>query len=204
MSIADIGPRPQAFDLETETLENPNYRTVAWSGNYLQVTLMSIPVNGDIGLEKHPETDQFIRLDRGRGRAQMGPGKDELTFDQEVTDGWCVIVPAGSWHNVTNIGDEPMQVYTVDEPQHHKPGKVQQTKAIADADTDDKPTDWSVQPKPVPDKNASSLPPAGMAAFRCAVMPLTSTVYSLRCSLPSRAARALNSGSIFLGITTSS
>jgi len=70
MSIADIGPRPQAFNLETETLENSNYRTVAWSGNYLQVTLMSIPVNGDIGLEKHPDTDQFIRLDRGRGRAE--------------------------------------------------------------------------------------------------------------------------------------
>jgi len=85
---------------------------------------MSIPVNGDIGLEKHPDTDQFIRLDRGRGRAQMGPGKDELTFDREVTDGWCVIVPAGSWHNITNIGDEPMQVYTVYAPQHHKPGKV--------------------------------------------------------------------------------
>ena len=54
MSIADIGPRPQAFNLETETLENPHYRTVAWSGNYLQVTLMSIPVNGDIGLEAIP------------------------------------------------------------------------------------------------------------------------------------------------------
>ena len=154
MSIADIGPRPQAFNLETETLENPNYRTVAWSGNHLQVTLMSIPVNGDIGLEKHPDTDQFIRLDRGRGRAQMGPGKDELTFDQEVTDGWCVIVPAGSWHNVTNIGDEPMQVYTVYAPQHHEPGKVHQTKAIADTDTDDEPADWSVQPDPVADQHA--------------------------------------------------
>ena len=141
MSIADIGPRPQAFNLETETLENPNYRTVAWSGSYLQVTLMSIPVNGDIGLERHGETDQFIRLDRGRGRAQMGPG-------------WCVIVPAGSWHNVTNIGDEPMQVYTVYAPQHHKPGKVQQTKAIADSDAGDAPADWSVQPDPVADQHA--------------------------------------------------
>ena len=50
MSIADIGPRPKAFNLEAETIENPNYRTVAWSGKYMQVTLMSIPVNGDIGL----------------------------------------------------------------------------------------------------------------------------------------------------------
>ena len=154
MSIADIGPRPQAFHLETETLENANYRTVAWSGEHLQLTLMSIPVGGDIGLEMHGATDQFIRLDRGRGRAQMGPGEDELTFDQEVTDGWCVIVPAGSWHNIANIGNEPMQVYTIYAPQHHQPGKVQQTKAIADADTDDEPADWSPQPGPVADRHA--------------------------------------------------
>ena len=154
MNIADIGPLPQAFNLETETIENPNYRTVAWSGKYLQVTLMSIPVGGDIGLEKHPNTDQFIRLEKGRGHAQMGPSKDKLEFDQKVADGWCVIVPAGTWHNVTNIGDEPMQVYTVYAPQHHKPGKVQQTMAIAEADNDDEPATWSVQPKSAADQHA--------------------------------------------------
>ncbi len=145
MAIEDIGPNPQSFDLETETIENTNYRTVAWSGKYLQVTLMSIPVGGDIGLEKHPETDQFIRLDKGRGRAQMGLDKDNLTFDQEVADGWCVLIPAGSWHNVTNIGDEPMQVYTIYAPQHHAPGKIHVTKAD-DNETDDEPAEWSVQP----------------------------------------------------------
>ena len=154
MTIADIGPRPQAFDLEAETLANPNYRTVAWSGAYLQVTLMSIPAGGDIGLERHPDTDQFIRLERGHGRAQMGPAKDDLRFDREVSDGWCVTVPAGSWHNITNVGDEPMQVYTVYAPPHHSPGKVQATKAIADADTDDEPADWSVQPEQAPDQHA--------------------------------------------------
>lgn len=154
MSIEDIGPQPQSFDLEAATVENPNYRTVAWSGRYLQATLMSIPVGGDIGLEQHPETDQFIRLDRGRGRAQMGPGKDDLTFEQEVTDGWCVLVPAGSWHNVTNICDEPMQLYTVYAPQHHTPGKVQQTKELADSDTDDEPAEWSVQPGSAADQHA--------------------------------------------------
>ena len=154
MTIKDIGPRPQSFDLETATVENENYRTVAWSGKYLQVTLMSIPVGGDIGLEKHPETDQFIRLDGGRGRAQMGPKKDDLTFDQEVSDGWCVLVPAGSWHNITNIGDEPIRLYTVYAPQHHSPGKVQATKAVADNDNDDEPADWSVQPAEAEDQTA--------------------------------------------------
>jgi len=153
MTIKDIGPRPQSFDLETETLENTNYRTVAWSGKYLQVTLMSIPVGGDIGLEAHPETDQFIRLDGGRGRAQMGPAEDDLSFDQEVSDGWCVMVPAGSWHNITNIGDEPMQVYTIYAPQHHAPGKIHVTKSD-DNETGDEPADWSVQPAAIADETA--------------------------------------------------
>ena len=67
MTIEDIGPRPQSFNIEQATKENTNYRSVAWSGRYLQVTLMSIPVGGDIGLEAHPQTDQFIRLDAGSG-----------------------------------------------------------------------------------------------------------------------------------------
>jgi len=146
MKIEDIGPRPQSFDLERATRENESYRTVAWSGRYLQVTLMSIPPGGDIGLEVHPETDQFIRLDAGRGRVEMGTAKNRLTMKQDVSDGWCVLVPAGTWHNITNIGKEPLQVYAVYAPAHHKPGKIHDTAADAEADTDDEPADWSVQP----------------------------------------------------------
>jgi mannose-6-phosphate isomerase-like protein (cupin superfamily) len=151
--IEDIGPRPQAFDIERATQENTDYRSVAWSGRYLQVTLMSIPVGGDIGLETHPETDQFLRLDAGSGRAQMGPAKDKLTFDQPVTDGWCVLVPAGTWHNITNTGTTPMQVYAIYAPAHHSPGKLHRTAAMAEADQDDDPPSWSVQPAPVPDQH---------------------------------------------------
>jgi mannose-6-phosphate isomerase-like protein (cupin superfamily) len=154
MTIIDIGPDPQSFNLEEATVENANYRTVAWSGRYLQVTLMSIPESGDVGLEMHPETDQFLRLDAGRGRVQMGPSQYNLEFDQEVSDGWCILVPAGTWHNVTNIGDEPMQLYAVYAPAHHKPGKIQATAADAAADTDDEPADWSVQPASPSDLHA--------------------------------------------------
>ena len=63
--IIDIGPQPQSFDIERATKENSDYRSVAWSGRYLQVTLMSIPAGGSIGLEAHPQTDQFLRLDAG-------------------------------------------------------------------------------------------------------------------------------------------
>jgi mannose-6-phosphate isomerase-like protein (cupin superfamily) len=151
VTIQDIGPQPQSFDLEQETCGNKSYRGVVWSGRYLQVTLMSIPVGGDIGLEAHPETDQFLRLDAGRGRVQMGPSKDRLTFDKTVSDGWCVLVPAGTWHNITNIGDEPMQLYAIYAPAHHKPGKIHRTIEDAQADKEDEPAAWSVQPSTIRD-----------------------------------------------------
>lgn len=155
MIIDDIGPEPQSFDLENATRQNTDYRSVAWSGRYLQVTLMSIPVGSDIGLEVHPETDQFLRLDAGRGRVQIGPAKDQLTFEEEVSDGWCILIPAGSWHNVTNIGHEPMQLYAIYAPAHHKPGKIHKMASDAAADVDDDPADWSVQPNVPPEDRRS-------------------------------------------------
>ena len=153
MTIQDYGPQPNVFDLETATVDNHNYRRVAWTGKYLQVTLMSIPAGGDIGLEAHPQTDQFLRLDAGRGLVQMGAAKDKLTFEKEVSNGWCVIVPAGTWHNITNTGSTPMQVYTIYAPAHHAPDKVQATAVTAEADAHDEPAAWSEQPTQVPDKH---------------------------------------------------
>jgi len=152
-AVCDIGPQPQSFDVESATLGNKDYRTVAWSGRYLQLTLMSIPVGSDIGLEAHAATDQFLRLDAGKGRVQMGATKDNLTFEREVSDGWCVLVPAGTWHNITNIGTIPMQVYAIYAPAHHAPGRIQATSSVAMSDKQDKPAPWSVQPNPVPDKH---------------------------------------------------
>ena len=152
-TINDIGPQPQSFDIERATKENANYRSVAWSGRYLQVTLMSIPVGGDIGLEAHPETDQFLRLDAGKGRVQMGAAKDKLTFERDVSNGSCILVPAGTWHNITNTGATPMQVYAIYAPAHPTPGKVHAPAAAAEVDKDDEPAAWSVQPKHAPDKH---------------------------------------------------
>jgi mannose-6-phosphate isomerase-like protein (cupin superfamily) len=113
---------------------------------------MSIPVGGDIGLEAHPETDQFLRIDAGIGRVQMGAAKDKLAFESDVEDGWCVLVPAGTWHNITNTGATPLQVYAIYAPAHHTPGKVHATAATAEADKNDEPAAWSEQPDRVPDK----------------------------------------------------
>lgn len=158
MTINDIGPRPNAFDIETATRENENYRTVAWTGKYLQVTLMSIPVGESIGLEVHPDTDQFLRLDAGSGRAVMGPAKDQLDFEQEVSDGWSVQVPAGTWHDVINTGDEPLRLYAIYAPVHHAPAIVQETSDEAEQDEasgKDEPPAWTVQPaESEPDEHA--------------------------------------------------
>jgi len=75
-----LRPKPQSFNIEHATKENTDYRSVAWSGRYLQVTLMSIPAGGDIGLEAHPETDQFLRLDAGSGRGADGSREGQTDF----------------------------------------------------------------------------------------------------------------------------
>ncbi|GAA2098064.1 MULTISPECIES: cupin domain-containing protein [Brevibacterium] len=134
MAFEDIGPAPQAFDIEQATLENGAYRTVAWTGRFLQVTLMSIPVGETVGFEVHPDTDQFLRVEGGTGRCIMGPTAEEITFEQEVSDGWSIQVPAGTWHDVINTGDEPLKLYSIYAPVHHAAGIVQDTAAQAEAD----------------------------------------------------------------------
>ncbi|TNM63185.1 cupin domain-containing protein [Streptomyces sp. NP160] len=159
MTSHDSGPRPNTFDIEAATRENEHYRSVVWTGKHLQVTLMSIPVGQSIGLEAHPETDQFLRVDAGQGRCVMGPAEDQLDLEQEVRDGWSIQVPAGTWHDVINTGDEPLQLYAVYAPVHHTPGLVQATRDDAERDEEagvDEPPAWSVQPEAgAPDQHAS-------------------------------------------------
>jgi len=129
----DHGPRPHVLDIERATLANDTYRTALWTGTSLQLTVMSIEPGGEIGLERHPDRDQFLRVEAGRGRVQMGPAEDRLTFDREVGEDWVILVPAGSWHNVTNTGDEPLKLYSLYAPPEHPRGTVHPTKADADA-----------------------------------------------------------------------
>lgn len=158
MPVTDPGPKPNAFDIEEATVENDAYRRVAWTGRYLQVTLMSIPPGESIGLEVHPETDQFLRVEAGKGRCVMGPAEDQLDFEQEVADGWSIQVPAGTWHDVVNIGDEPLRLYAIYAPVHHAPGIVQETSDKAEEDEEsgkDEPPSWTVQPEEsAPDEHA--------------------------------------------------
>ncbi|MCT1515767.1 cupin domain-containing protein [Dietzia cercidiphylli] len=134
MTDTDHGPHPYVVNIEDATLANTNYRTTLWTGEHLQMTVMAIAPGDDIGLEVHEDHDQFLRVEQGRGRVQMGPAEDRLEFDEEVGDDWVILVPAGSWHNVTNIGDEPLKVYSIYAPPEHEHGTVHVTKAESDAD----------------------------------------------------------------------
>jgi mannose-6-phosphate isomerase-like protein (cupin superfamily) len=149
MILNDNGPRPNAFDIAAATRHNDNYRVVAWTGRHLQVTLMTIPVGESIGLEAHPDTDQFLRIETGHGKAVMGPAEDQLDWEGVVSGGSSIQVPAGMWHNVINTGDEPLRLYAIYAPSHHAAGGVQPTQAHADREEaagDDEAPSWTVQP----------------------------------------------------------
>lgn len=127
----DQGKKPFVVNIEDVTKRNNTYRTALWTGEHLQLTLMSILPGEDVGLEVHPHVDQFIRIEEGRGLTEMGAERDRLNLRQYVGDGTAIFVPAGTWHNVTNIGAVPLKLYTIYAPPNHPFGTVEQTKAEA-------------------------------------------------------------------------
>ncbi len=128
----DYGPNPFVTNIARAAMQNTNYRTALWTGGYLQLTLMCIPAGGEIGLEVHPDTDQFLRIEAGNGMVTMGPSRDRIELQRPVCSGCAVFVPAGTWHNIVNTGCKPLKIYTIYAPPHHPRGTVQATKAEAD------------------------------------------------------------------------
>ncbi|PZT54983.1 cupin domain-containing protein [Paenibacillus silvae] len=131
LKLSDYGYRPLVINMEQATKYNQNYRTALWTGEHFQITLMSIPAGGDIGLEVHPKTDQFIRIEQGQGLVQMGDVKDKLDFQVMAYKDYAIVVPAGKWHNINNTGHEPLKIYVLYAPPEHPYGTVHPTKAIA-------------------------------------------------------------------------
>lgn len=124
---------PMVTDIEDATEKNNYYRDTLWTGKHLQVTLMSIEPGEDIGLEVHPHGDQFIRIEDGKGLVKMGPSKNNLTYHKSVEDDDAIMIPAGTWHNVVNVGRKPLKLYAIYGPPEHAPGTQHKTKAIAEA-----------------------------------------------------------------------
>lgn len=129
----DKGKEPFVINIHRAARRNNTFRTAIWTGDYLQVTLMNIAVGEDIGLENHPETDQFLRIEQGEGIVQMGKSEDSLTFQRPVAKDSAIMVPAGWWHNLINTGNIPLKLYSIYAPPKHPFGTIHETKAIAEA-----------------------------------------------------------------------
>lgn len=125
----DHGKEPFVINIERAAERNSTFRTALWTGEHLQVTLMSINVGEDIGLEVHPDTDQFLRIEEGQGIVQMGDTRSNLYYEKSVAEDDAIMVPAGKWHNLTNTGDKPLKLYSIYAPPEHPFGTVHETKA---------------------------------------------------------------------------
>jgi mannose-6-phosphate isomerase-like protein (cupin superfamily) len=118
--------------LEKDTEANSNFRKVVFTGKYSQLVLMCLLPSEEIGMEVHETTDQFFRIEVGKGKVVMN-GEE-----QEFVAGDAFIIPAGTKHNVINLSEsETLKMYTIYSPAHHKDGTIHATKAEAMADEED-------------------------------------------------------------------
>lgn len=116
-------------NIEELTLANSNFRRVLYTGQHTQLVLMSLPPKGEIGLEVHPEVDQFFRIEKGKAQAVLD------NVEQELSDGDVLIVPAGTNHNVINLSEtEDLKLYTLYSPPNHRDGVVHATREEAEKD----------------------------------------------------------------------
>jgi mannose-6-phosphate isomerase-like protein (cupin superfamily) len=121
-------------NIEQDTLDNQDFRRVIYTAKHCQLVLMSLQPKEEIGMETHPENDQFLRFEGGNGVCFIDDNR------YEVSDGDAVIVPAGARHNVVNLSEtEELKIYTIYSPPHHKDGTIHATKK--DAETDDEEFD---------------------------------------------------------------
>jgi mannose-6-phosphate isomerase-like protein (cupin superfamily) len=115
------------FDIAETAEQSADFRRVLWTGEHTQLVIMTIPPDGEIGLETHDENDQILSFVSGVGKAVVGGTR------KAVGPGDVVVVPAGIKHNFLNDGPNPLVLYTVYGPPDHADGAVHRTKEEADA-----------------------------------------------------------------------
>ena len=114
-------------DIEEATIANNDFRRVLYTGEHLQLVLMSLAPGEEIGEETHEDRDQFFRFEEGEGVAILDGERHALE------DGVAVVIPAGTEHNVINTSTSaPLRLYTLYTPPEHPDGIVHRNKAEAD------------------------------------------------------------------------
>lgn len=130
--IRDYGGEPFVFNIHHATNMNENFRTTLWTGKYMQLTLMCIPPYSDIGVEMHTNVDQFIRIESGRAKVYMGTCRNNMQEVAYVDGNYAIIIPAGTWHNIVNVGNCPLKIYSLYAPPNHPFGTVHRKKTDAE------------------------------------------------------------------------
>ena len=130
--IRDYGPEPFVFNLKHATTMNQNFRSTLWTGEHLQLTLMSIPACEDIGLEMHPNVDQFIYVESGKAKVYVGNCRNDLHEHAFASEDYAVFIPAGTWHNIVNTGTSPLKLYSIYAPPQHPYNTMHPTKRSAE------------------------------------------------------------------------
>jgi mannose-6-phosphate isomerase-like protein (cupin superfamily) len=115
-------------NIEEETLKNNYFRKVLFTGKYSQLVVMALKPSEEIGSEIHENVDQFFRIEQGKAKVILNSGEDEFAVSEDEV----FIIPAGTWHNVINIGNVDLKLYTIYSPPNHPDGTVHKTKKEAD------------------------------------------------------------------------
>ena len=132
MNMNDYGAEAAVLNIECLAEKNTNFRTALWTGKHLQVTLMCIPVGGEIGKEMHPDVDQFIRIESGFACVMMGKCEFDLNHHHNVNGNCLIIVPSGMWHNIINTGNTPLKLCSIYAPPQHPRSTIHRTKEDAE------------------------------------------------------------------------
>lgn len=115
-------------DIEGLTQKNEHFREVLHTSERMQLVVMSLLPGEEIGAEVHGDVDQFIRVEKGEGKAVLDGEEHPLK------DGFAVIIAAGTNHNIINTSaTETLKLYTIYTPPNHPEGTIHHTKAEADA-----------------------------------------------------------------------
>lgn len=112
-------------NIEEITKANKSFRKVIYTGKKLQLVLMTLKPGEEIGLEMHKDTDQFFRIESGKGEVLINGKKSSIRENDSI------FVPSGSKHNITNTGNSPLQLYTLYGPPNHKDQIIHETKQQA-------------------------------------------------------------------------
>ena len=120
VAFNDVGPLATAINLEEKCIQNEYFRRVLWTGAYLQLTVMSIPVGKEIPIEIHEDVDQMIYIERGAAKVRVAN-----EYQAQVGEGYGIFIPAGKEHTVKNAGTVPLKLFSVYAPPHHPRGTYQ-------------------------------------------------------------------------------